>query len=140
MGQSVDKSRGVARWICALGRSREFSIYALGVDWRPPEGFSEGKPKAEAEGLAEDVAEGLPEENPKGAFILPLGHRLRTQGTGQGHRFTLFLPRLFHRLSFFLCSPRVGWKPFLPMITLGRSVVNLSSRLPVVVSTNIDKS
>ena len=35
-------------------------------------------------------------------------------------------PSLFHRFSFFLKSARVDWKPFLPKLTLGRSVVNVS--------------
>ena len=35
-------------------------------------------------------------------------------------------PRLFDRLSFFLISARVDWKSFLPMLTLGKSVVNLT--------------
>ena len=78
-----------------------------------------------AEGLAEDVAEGLLEENPEGLQITPRG-RLSTQGTARGHRFTWLPPRLFDRLSFFLISARVDWKSFLPMLTLGKSVVNLT--------------
>ena len=46
--------------------------------------------------------------------------------TALGHRFTWLPPRLFDRLSFFLISARVDWKSFLPMLTLGKSVVNLT--------------
>ena len=93
-----------------------------------PFGFSSVRPRGfSVEGLAEDVAEGLPEKNSKGAFNLPLGHRLRTLGTALGHRFTWLPPRLFHGLSFCLNSARVDWKLFLTIITLGRSVVNLCS-------------
>ena len=48
--------------------------------------------------------------------------------TARGHRFTWLPPRLFDRLSFFLISARVDWKSFLPMLTLGKSVVNLTLR------------
>ena len=43
-GTICGQAEGVARWICALGRSQKFSVYALGVNWRPSEGFSKGKP------------------------------------------------------------------------------------------------
>ena len=53
-----------------------------GIFGRKPKATSEARPEAKnPKGrrprgfLAEDVAKGLPEENPKGAFNLPVGPR-----------------------------------------------------------------
>ena len=73
------KAEGVARRICALGRS-----------------------------LAEDVAEGLLQENPEGLQSLPRG-RLSTQGTARGHRFTWLPPMAFPQIVILSNSARVDW-------------------------------
>ena len=41
-GTIYGQAKQIARWICALGQAREFSICNLGVDWRPPWDFPQG--------------------------------------------------------------------------------------------------
>ena len=71
---------------------------------RPPEGFSESKPKAakpRGHGPQGFAAEGFPEENPEGALTLPRStqHSVGTQGTLLRGQFFHTAPRIFNSCS-----------------------------------------